>query len=118
MSDVEGGGQGSGVIGYGSEVMLLDGGRGLGVGGGRGFVGGAERGEFGRAAEEGVFREAEPAGEVIDALGVFERERGEAGGAVAVNPTHVLRALARGLHECAQEILVGGREIHGAEFLW
>lgn len=77
---------------------------------------GAERGQLGGAAEQGVGGHTQLPCELVDALRVVGGERRDAGGAIAIDPAHVMRPLARGFHERAQEILVGGREIHGRQF--
>lgn len=60
-------------------------------------------------AEEIAFRELQAVGEGVEAGDLGLGERGNAGGAVAVDPVHMVRLLAGEFHEVAEkELLFGG----------
>src|SRR4051812_22013416 len=63
-------------------------------------------------AQELLFADLELTREGIESCRVGCRERRNSRAAIAVGPTHLMDALTRYFHEIAQEVLIGGRQIH------
>ena len=66
--------------------------------------------------EDGFLAYSEFTSERVQSGGICLRQRGNALGAVAIFPADMMQALAGGLDELTQEILLSFRQIHASVF--